>query len=44
MNKILMQNNDMGDILLDLYMQKIAKELVEPGVLNFGKEIIRDLT
>jgi hypothetical protein len=36
MNIILTQNNDMGDMLLDLDMQKIAKEIVEAGVLNFG--------
>ena len=44
MNKILIQNNDMGVMLLDLDMQKIAKELVQLGASNFGKEIIRDLT
>jgi hypothetical protein len=38
-----MQNNDMDDMLLDFDMQKEAKEVVEPGVLNFGEEIIRDL-
>jgi hypothetical protein len=39
---MLMQNNDAGDMLLDLDVQKIPKELVATGVLNFGKEIIRD--
>jgi hypothetical protein len=33
----------MGDMLLDLDMRKIAKELVQTGVSNFGKEIIHDL-
>jgi hypothetical protein len=27
MNKILMQNNDMGDLLLDLDVQKKTKEI-----------------
>ena len=34
MNKILMQNNDMGNMLLNSDMQKIT--ILGPGVLNFG--------
>jgi hypothetical protein len=39
-----MQNNDRVDLLLDPDLQKKTKEMLEPGVLNFGNEIIRDCT